>query len=73
MEQLKNHFNRITREQPFWSSLICFNNVMYTRKYSDSEIINSFKKLVEKGDYPRKHFDELIEQAIFLNREKRGF
>ena len=67
MENLTNHFNRITRQNPFWSSLICFNNTMKTRKYSQKIITDGFKKLVDKKDYPRKHYDELLEQAIELN------
>ena len=67
MEQLQNHFNRITRQNPNLSSLICFNMTMKTRGYTQKIITDGFKKLVDKEDYPRKHKDELIEQALTLN------
>jgi len=70
MEQLKNHFNRSTRQNPNLSSLICFNMTMKTRKYKESDIEKMFTKLVEKGDYPRSYKNTLIEQATNLNTAK---
>lgn len=70
MENLKNHFNRITRQNPYLSSLICFNNTMKTRSYSDSIIKEAFNKLVDKSDYTRGIKDILISQAQELNSSK---
>ncbi len=70
MEHLTTHFNRITRQNPNLSSLICFNETMKTRNYTDSVIEQGFDKLVEKADYPRKHRDELLLQAREINSSK---
>lgn len=67
MEQLKSHFNRIIRNNPYLSSLVCFNLTMKTRGYTQKVITDGFDKLVEKEDYPRKHREELLLQAIKLN------
>lgn len=67
MEHLQNHFNRIARQNPNLSSLVCFYMTMKTRKYSQKVITDGFNKLVEKGDYPRKHYDELLGQVLALN------
>ena len=69
MEQLRNHFNRITRKNPYLSSLICFNETMKTRSYYTKIITVGFRSLVNKDDYPRKHYNELLEQAINLNQK----
>ena len=67
MENLKNHFSRIARQNKSLSSLVCFYMTMKTRKYSQKVITDSFDKLVDKGDYQRKHKEELLEQVLELN------
>ena len=70
MEQLQNHFYRITRQNPNLSSLICFNLTMKTRQYKDIDIENAFTKLVDKSDYNRGIRETLISWARDLNNRK---
>ena len=68
MERIRTNIQRLKRSNPFLSSLMLFNMSMKEGNYSMKEITDGFDSLVEKGDYPRKHRDELLEQAINLSK-----
>lgn len=68
MERIKRNLTRIQNANPNLSSLVCFNLTMNEGKFSNIDISQAFRALVDKSDYPRKHYDELVEQAIELNK-----
>lgn len=73
MEQLQNHFNRITRQNPYLSSLICFNETMKTKQYKKPLVKKAFLKLVDKDDFRTIDSKILISQARKINSRKFDF
>jgi len=48
---IKNKFDKIRENNPYWSSIICLNEALKNIKISNRKITNSFNELVEKDDY----------------------
>jgi hypothetical protein len=61
-------FNEIQRLNPYWSSWICFTEVIWKRNNLSKRIINRyFDKLVEKDDYAKKDRKSLLSQLYALS------
>ena len=73
MEILKNNFNRIRRNNSFWSSLICFNETMKTAPFKKALVKKMFLKLVDKDDFRTIESKTLISQASKINSRKFDF
>lgn len=63
---LEKSFNKVRRENPYLSDLVCFNLCLMGKKFCKTDIRKYFKKLVSKDDYQRKQQEKLIDYAISL-------
>ena len=68
MERIKRIYNQTSRKYPNVSTLTCFNMAMRLGKFTNKEITDAFDILVDKKDYQRKLYDEVLNYAIELNR-----
>ncbi len=67
MKSIERKFNQIHEDNPYWSSLICFNETMNELNYTQRTISKWFKKLVDKDDYEGIDSSILIKQAFQLS------
>ena len=51
MLSIERNYNRITKEHPEWSSLVCFSHAVLTGNYGKQATHRWFYKLVNKLDY----------------------
>lgn len=70
--KLEQSFLTTKNNNPYWSSLICFNNAVIGKSYSKTEIGKTFNKVVEKGDYSRGDKDKIIEWLGKLTVAKKS-
>lgn len=64
---MKNKFNRHSRNNPAWTSLTTFNNMILLGEIKDKSDINKwFDQLVDKKDYPRSLRDSILEYSYSL-------
>jgi hypothetical protein len=68
MRSLKRVFNKIRRENPYWSDYTCFAEAVRGRKFSRKTIIRNFNSLVGKEDYARSEKKEIIEHLVELSK-----
>jgi hypothetical protein len=60
-------FQEISRLNPYWSSWVCFCEVIKGRKNLSKKTIRKyFEKLVDKDDYARDERKELLEYLYVL-------
>jgi hypothetical protein len=71
MKSLERRFNKITKENPYWSSYICFAEAISGQKFSRQTIHRWFNKLVEKDDYDKKDKRALLKQLIELTQKSK--
>lgn len=60
MRSLERRFNKIQKNNPYYSSIICFNLAVEKQKFSHSTIARWFNKLVDKDDYCSKDKKEIF-------------
>lgn len=63
---LKKEFNKIQKDNPCWSSLVCFTIAVLRNEYSHGTILRNFKELVDEEDYDKHDTEEIV-----LDLEKR--
>jgi len=63
---LEKSFNKVKRENPYWSDLICFNSCISGKKFSKTLIRTYFKKLVDKQDYSKSDLEEILKHSFSL-------
>ena len=66
---IKNKFDKIRENNPYWSSIICLNEALKNIKISNRKITNSFNELVEKDDYGKWEKTEAISFAISISKD----
>ena len=54
MKSIERKFKKLSNKNPYWSSLICFTEVIYGIGFSRQSIHNWFNKLVNKNDYTKE-------------------
>lgn len=57
---LEKSFNKVKRENPYWSDIICFNNTLIGRNFKKGEINKMFRKLVSRDDYEKKDLEKVL-------------
>ncbi len=73
MTKLENAFRSLQEKNPYWSSIICFANVVMGRKFDKMETGKDFKKLVEKDDYSKSDKESILKFLCQLTLdEKQG-
>jgi len=71
MKTLIQKFKEVSRLNPFWSSYLCFADVIKTGKYKSREIRKSFNSLVSKKDYDRCDKENVLQFLFNLADPKR--
>ncbi len=66
MKSLERVFRQIEKENPYWSSYVCFVETIRGKKYNRQIIIRWFNKLVDKNDYDKSEKKEIIEDLLNL-------
>lgn len=54
MRSIERRFKKISKRNPYWSSLISFAQAITGQKFKRRAIYSQFDKLVEKDDYVPK-------------------
>jgi hypothetical protein len=57
---MKNRFQQIAKQNPGWSSYICFAELVRKVKMTQYEIRKWFSQLVDKDDYSRSDLNEIL-------------
>jgi hypothetical protein len=60
MKSLKRRFQKISKENPYWSTNTCFNIAIRGQNFNEQTIRRFFNKLVDKDDYDKKDKKELL-------------
>jgi hypothetical protein len=68
MKSLKRVFNKIRRENPYWSDYTCFAEAVRGRKFSAKTIIRNFNSLVNKEEYAKSEKKGIIEHLAELSK-----
>jgi len=61
MKNIKEKFNQIQKDNPMWSSYICFCRTIDSKYLMSRDIKKLFNKLVDKSDYLRSEKDAVLE------------
>ena len=72
MQILKNNLERIKRNNPYLSSLICFNKALLARQYSTIDIGTVFTECVDRGDYKKAERESVLQYSLDLNKDYGG-
>ena len=64
MKSIEKRFNRLKRENPRWSTLVCFNETVYKQKFAERIIKKWFSKLVDRDDFLPSHKESILFQAV---------
>lgn len=51
MKTITEKFEEVRQANPAWSDIVCFVEVVKTRRYTRDEIVSVFENLVPFGDY----------------------
>jgi hypothetical protein len=54
MKSIQRRFNKVSKRNPFWSSLVCFSEAIKDQKFSRQIIHRQFHKLVDNCEYENK-------------------
>lgn len=71
MRSLTRVFNKIKKENPYWSDYLCFAETVKGRKFSRQTIIRYFNRLVDKDEYARGDKKSLLKELLKLSQEDR--
>ena len=62
MKSLQRRFDKISNQNPMWSSYICFTQAIAKQNFAKKTIYFWFSRLVEKSDYGRKEKLEILQE-----------
>ncbi len=68
MKSIQKRFNQIVKNNPAWSSIICFHETVKDQDYSKKTIYYWFSKLVDKNDYDVSYKNELLSFVVKLSK-----
>ena len=60
MKSINRKFNKLSRKNPYWSSLVCFTETIYGIGFSRQTIHRWFNELVDKDDYSSSDKKEVM-------------
>ena len=61
MKSVQRRFNAVAKNNPMWSSLVCFSEAVKNQKFTPAMMRRWFYKLVDKCDYERKDKKVLLQ------------
>jgi hypothetical protein len=68
MKSFARKYEEIRRKHPFWSSYICFAEVVTGKGFSTRMITHWFNKLVDKDDYNPPEKKSIIANLVNLTK-----
>ena len=69
MRSIQARFNKVSEKNPYWSSLVSFQEAVRGQKFSKDTINRWFHRLVEKGDYPKNITKDVLRNVYFANKD----
>ncbi len=73
MRSIKRVFEKIKRENPYWSDYTCFSKAISGKRFSRETISRYFNELVGKNDSSRGEKKEVLGRLFWLSqRTKTG-
>ena len=67
MRSLERRFKRIEKENPYWSSYICFCETVKNQEFTKRRLYHWFNKLVKNDDYKPTNKKILLKALLNLN------
>lgn len=68
MRSIERRFKRDVLENPYLSTLACFNKAIYGQRFSKDRIKRSFNLLVDKNDYQKEDKGKLLKYAYTISQ-----
>jgi len=68
MKSIERRFNNIKKDNPYWSSYICFAEVVKNQNFSKQILHRWFNKLVDKNDYFRSDKKTILSHLNILTK-----
>ena len=68
MRSIERRFRLVEKQNPCWSSFICFANTVRGRNFNEKTIRMHFNKLVDKEDYAVDEKNQILEYLYQLTR-----
>ena len=68
MRSLERRFKAIELKNPYWSTLIIFNETVFGQNYSEQSMRRWLHKLVDVDDYCRRDLKAILAHTISLTR-----
>jgi hypothetical protein len=66
MRSIYRRFKKVSVENPFWSSYICFGESIRYQKFTKRIILKWFNKLVVRNDYDKKDKKDILKHLCDL-------
>ncbi len=60
MKSIQRRFSNVQEKNPYWSSIICFNEAIKEQGFSQKNIYYWFLRLVDKDDYDKSDKKEIL-------------
>jgi hypothetical protein len=60
MKSIRRKFNKLSRKNPYWSTLTCFTETIYGVGFSRQSIHRWFNILVNRNDYNKADKKEIM-------------
>jgi hypothetical protein len=68
MKSIQRRFNKIQQKNPYWSSIVCFNEAIKEQSFSRKSIYYWFSKLVNKNDYQKCDKKTMLHFSLSLSK-----
>ncbi len=69
MKSIQRRFNNIQEKNPYWSSIICFNEAIREQGFSQKNIYYWLPILVDKDDYDKSDKKEILSFLKMLSKK----
>ena len=66
MRSLKARFKKIEKNNPYWSSLVCFCEAVRGQRFTRRAIYSNFISLVDRSDYIPSQREALLDFSATL-------
>ncbi len=68
MKSIERKFNNVKKDNPHWSSYICFAETVKNQNVNEQTLNRWFNKLVEKDDYSRSDKETILSELNELTK-----
>ncbi len=69
MKSVQRKFNNIKKNNPCWSSYICFAETVSNQNFSKKIIRKYFRKLIDKKDYLQAEKKEVLNYLLQIKKD----